>query len=151
MSHGFAQFGPRNADQHCAGTRRIEQWSEIIKNRPLATLGAKFASGGNVLERGVIIGGEEKCEPMLEQRLGGCFTGKADGHSKRLEHIGASALRGGSAVSVLGDKNARGRADNRRGGRDVESSQAISACAYNIQDLPRAYWGIKVGQNSFSK
>src|SRR2546422_10336248 len=104
-----------------------------------------------MLERRVIIGGEEKCEPMLGQRLGGCFTGKADGHSKRLEHIGAAALRSGGAVSVLGNKDARGRADKRGSGRDVESSQAISACAYDIQDLARAYWGIKVGQNRFSK
>src|SRR5450759_2858246 len=71
----FAQFRTRHTDELSAGTRGIQQRAEGIKNRSLAAFGTELARGRDVLERGVIIGREEKREAVFAQRPRG-FGGR---------------------------------------------------------------------------
>ena len=63
----LAQFRSRHTDEHGRRPRGIQQRPEKIENRSLAAFGAEFARRGNVLERGMVIGREEKREAAFAQ------------------------------------------------------------------------------------
>ncbi len=55
------------------------------------------------------------------------FGAEVDLDAERLQHVGRAGFAAQGTVAVLGDGNAGGCGDNRRGGRDVEGFGAVAA------------------------
>ncbi len=91
-----------------------------------------------MFERRMKLRRPEKSEAVLTQRARGLLGRKIDGDAERLQHVRAAGLRGDGAIAVLGDGDARGGAENRGGGGDVERVQSVAAGAAHIEDLAGA-------------
>ena len=110
-----AKVWPRDTDELRYGTSRIQQRPQKIEDRPLTAIGTEAARRSDVFERRMIIWGKEEGEVPLLERSDSLDRGQIDPDSERLKHVCASALRGDSTVSVLGDGDTYAGADQRDG------------------------------------
>src|SRR4051812_26028675 len=61
----FAELGHGHTNKLGGWASWIQERAKKIEDGPLSAGGAQFSSGGHMLERGMIGGCEEKCEPMV--------------------------------------------------------------------------------------
>ena len=66
--NGFAQFAPRHTNELRRRARSIEQGAKEVENSSLPALGAKLASGRDVLKGRMITRSEEEDEMVLAQK-----------------------------------------------------------------------------------
>ena len=115
-----------DAHQLALRSRGVRERAEDVEDRPDAELAAHRR---DVLHRNMVVLREEEADVYLLQQLRAALRRNRDVHAERLKHVRGSALRRGGAVSVLRDRDAARRRDERRRRRDVEGVRVVSAGA----------------------
>ena len=143
--HRLAQLRARDADELRARTSGIEERAEEVENCPLPAFRTELARRADVLEGWMICLREEKGEALLAQSTRRLVGRQVDADAERFQHVRAAGLRRDCAVSVLGHGDARRRANDGDGGRDVERVQPVAPGAADIEDLALACRGVERG------
>jgi hypothetical protein len=117
------------ADDLTPDPGRIAQRTEQVEDGADTDLAPGRAG---MAHRRMVVGREQKGEPVLDERACGLARRLAHGHAERLQHIGAARRRGDRPVAVLRHRYAGGRDDQRRSGRDIERAAAVAAGAAGV-------------------
>ena len=121
-----------NADDLRAGTGGVRQRAEHVEHGTRSELPS---DRGGVLHRRVVGLREHEAEAELVDRAGDALRLELEVEAERLEHVGRACLRRRGAVAVLCHTGARGRSDERGGGRDVERALAVAAGARGVDEV----------------
>ena len=90
---------------------------------------------GDVLHRGMGERGEAEAEAELIEAGFDLRDGGVDVDAEFGQHVGRAAAAGDAAIAVLGDGDAGGCGDDRRGRADVEELGAAAAGAAGVEEL----------------
>ena len=124
FSHRVQQVCPCHTQHLTIGPQRIHQRAQKVEHSAHTEAAPQ---GGQVHQRGVPCGSEEKGDASRWKSLHHLSCGRRELKAQSFKHISRADLATGTAIPVLGHHCTTGRRSECNGGRNIEGVGAISA------------------------